>query len=193
MLPWIATQRAPDLIAPLISSLSLDDYRIDGDIAVHRSSIIENGAVLKGPIFIGPRCFVASGAYLRGGVYLEADCTIGPNAELKTSFMFPGSKIAHLNFVGDSILGAKVNVEAGAMIANYRNEKDDKRIRIQLDGQIIETGTDKFGALVGDDARIGANAVIAPGALIAPGTKIGRLKLVDQWPDAFKDRGEFAP
>ena len=191
--PWIVTQRAVELIGPVIPTLAQADYRIDGDIAVHRSATIENGAVIKGPAIIGPRCFVASGAYLRGGVYLEADCIIGPNAELKTSFMFPGSKLAHLNFVGDSILGSKVNIEAGAMIANYRNEKDDKLIRIQVDGQTFKTGVDKFGALVGDDARIGANAVIAPGALIAPGTKVGRLKLVDQSPDPFNDRGEFAP
>jgi NDP-sugar pyrophosphorylase family protein len=183
MPPWIATQRAPELIAPLIPSLAHDtDYLIDGDIAIHRSSTVEPGSVLKGPIIIGPRCFVASGAYLRGGVYLEADCIIGPNAELKTSFMFASSKIAHLNFVGDSILGSKVNIEAGAIISNYRNELEDKRIRIRIDGLTIETGVDKFGALVGDGVRIGANAVVAPGALIAPDVRVRRLELFDQYP-----------
>ncbi len=179
-LPWIATQQAETLIRAAISSLD-GEYRITDGIAVHRSATIEDGAVLKGPAIIGPSCFVAANAYLRGGVYLAGNCIIGPAAELKTSFMFPGSKIAHLNFVGDSILGSGVNVEAGAMIANYRNELTDKRIRIRHEGQVIDTGVDKFGALVGDESRIGANAVIAPGALLAPSSRVRRLELVDQW------------
>lgn len=150
--------------------------------AVHRSAAIKSGAVLKSAVIIGPNCFVAAGAYLRGGVYLDENCIIGPGSELKTSFMFKGSKLAHLNFVGDSILGADVNIEAGAIIANYRNECDDKSIRFSRGESVIETGIDKFGALVGDGSRIGANAVVAPGAILDPATKIPRLTLLDQRP-----------
>lgn len=114
--------------------------------------------------------------------YLGEDCIVGPGSELKTSFMFPRSKIAHLNFVGDSLIGSGVNIEAGAIIANYRNEFADKTIRILHQGEAIDTGVAKFGSLIGDNARIGANAVVAPGALIAPGSKVGRLQLVDQHP-----------
>lgn len=94
--------------------------------------------------------------------------------------MLIGSKIAHLSFVGDSIIGAGANIEAGAVIANYRNERDDKRIRIAFEGGVIDTGVEKFGALVGDGARIGANAVIAPGALIRPSAVVPRSALIDQ-------------
>lgn len=52
-------------------------------------------------------------AYLRGGVWLERSCVVGPGAELKSSFLFDGSKLAHFNFVGDSIVGCEVNLEAG--------------------------------------------------------------------------------
>jgi UDP-N-acetylglucosamine diphosphorylase / glucose-1-phosphate thymidylyltransferase / UDP-N-acetylgalactosamine diphosphorylase / glucosamine-1-phosphate N-acetyltransferase / galactosamine-1-phosphate N-acetyltransferase len=117
---------------------------------------------------------------LRDGVFLDEDCIIGPAAELKSSFMFKGSKLAHLNFVGDSILGEGVNCEAGSVVANCRNENQDRRIRIAFEGQIIETGVDKFGGVFGDGVRLGANAVVAPGALIWPGTVIPRLGLVDQ-------------
>ncbi|MBS0471776.1 MAG: hypothetical protein JSR60_11940 [Proteobacteria bacterium] len=179
--PWIATQGAGRLIRAALKSLT-SDYRLHDDIAIHVSAIVEPGAVLKGPAIIGPDCFVAAGSYLRGGVYLDRNCIVGPNAELKTSFMFPGSKIAHLNFVGDSILGSNVNIEAGAIVANYRNECEDKTIRIATAGSVIDTGVDKFGALVGDNTRIGANAVIAPGALLAPNSRVGRLALIDQSP-----------
>ena len=179
--PWAVTQAADAHVAAAIAGLAAP-YVVNGDVAIHASAAVESGAVVKGPAIIGPRCFVAAGAYLRGGVFLDEDCIVGPGAELKTSFMFKGSKLAHLNFVGDSILGAAVNIEAGAIIANYRNELEDKAIRIVVDGQVIETGVDKFGALLGDGARVGANAVIAPGAVIARNAHVLRLALVDQYP-----------
>lgn len=152
-------------------------------MAVHESATVEHGAIIKGPAIVGVNCFVAGTAYLRGGVFLDENCTIGPGAELKTSAMFKGAKLAHLNFVGDSILGADVNVEAGAIIANYRNELDDKEIKLTWHGELLRTGCFKFGALVGDGARIGANAVIAPGAILEKECVVPRLGLIDQYPD----------
>ena len=178
---WLIVQEAASLIRDALSTTD-GDYRVEGEFAVHRSATVEAGAVLKGPGIIGPRCFIAAGSYLRGGTYLAEDCVVGPGAELKTSFMFSGSKIAHLNFIGDSIIGSSVNIEAGAIVANYRNELADKTIRIKLGSEVIDTRVSKFGALIGDNVRIGANAVVAPGALILPGTKVARLQLVDQYP-----------
>jgi len=177
--PWQLTADAERIVRERIATCG-DDFTVAGNVAVHRSAQIEPGAAIKGPALIGPNCFIASTALIRGGCWLERDVIIGPSAELKTSFIFAGSKLAHLNFVGDSVLGAGVNIEAGAMIANYRNERADKRIRIKLDGALIDTGVEKFGALVGDGARIGANAVVAPGAILAKGAIVPRLSLIDQ-------------
>jgi UDP-N-acetylglucosamine diphosphorylase / glucose-1-phosphate thymidylyltransferase / UDP-N-acetylgalactosamine diphosphorylase / glucosamine-1-phosphate N-acetyltransferase / galactosamine-1-phosphate N-acetyltransferase len=178
---WLIVQQAESLIRNSLAQLG-SEYRVENEFAVHHSATVEPNVVLKGPGIIGPRCLVATGSYLRGGIFLGEDCIIGPNSELKTSFLFPRSKIAHLSFVGDSVIGADVNIEAGAIIANYRNELTDKTIRIAFDGDVIDTGVTKFGALIGDGVRIGANAVVAPGALILPGVKVGRLQLFDQHP-----------
>jgi bifunctional N-acetylglucosamine-1-phosphate-uridyltransferase/glucosamine-1-phosphate-acetyltransferase GlmU-like protein len=180
--PWEITSQAIELVRSMIGELGAG-YAIDGDRAIHASATVEVGAVIKGPAILGPRSFVAAGAYLRGGVFLDEDCIVGPSCELKTTLMFAGSKVAHLSFVGDSILGTGVNIEAGAIVANYRNEMDDKRIHIVWRGGVIDTGVEKFGALIGDHARIGANAVIAPGALIEPGFRLTRLGKVDQHPN----------
>jgi len=182
--PWRAIQTAEAHLSKVLAKLSTD-YQIAGDVAIHRTAIVEPGAVVKGPAIIGPRCFVAASAYLRGGVFMDEDCIIGPGAELKTTFMFKGSKLAHLNFVGDSILGSAVNLEAGSIVANYRNELDDKLIRIRFGREVIDTGVEKFGALMGDGTRVGANAVVAPGAIFAPNARVGRLSLVDQHPLAL--------
>jgi UDP-N-acetylglucosamine diphosphorylase / glucose-1-phosphate thymidylyltransferase / UDP-N-acetylgalactosamine diphosphorylase / glucosamine-1-phosphate N-acetyltransferase / galactosamine-1-phosphate N-acetyltransferase len=177
--PWSVTQDAEQIVSEIIDACGVDFSMRDG-VAVHRTARIETGASIKGPAVIGPNCFVAATALIRGGCWLERDVIIGPSAELKTSFVFAGSKLAHLNFVGDSLLGADVNLEAGALIANYRNERADKRIRIATAEGVVDTGVEKFGAIVGDGTRIGANAVIAPGALIAPRTIAPRLSLIDQ-------------
>jgi UDP-N-acetylglucosamine diphosphorylase / glucose-1-phosphate thymidylyltransferase / UDP-N-acetylgalactosamine diphosphorylase / glucosamine-1-phosphate N-acetyltransferase / galactosamine-1-phosphate N-acetyltransferase len=117
---------------------------------------------------------------LRGGNWVDANCTFGPGAELKSSFVFAGAKLAHFNFVGDSILGEGVNLEAGSIICNYRNERLDKEIRVRIGNALCGTGVEKFGAVVGSNSRLGANAVIAPGALLQPGTIIRRAALLDQ-------------
>lgn len=179
--PWEMTSHAEELIRARLSNVG-PSWRFKDGVAIHATATIEAGAVVKAPAIIGPNAFVAAGAYLRGGVFLDEACIVGPHCEVKSSFLFAAAKIAHLSFVGDSVIGARANVEAGAMIANYRNERADKRIRILFGGVVIDTGVDKFGAAVGDGARIGANAVIAPGAFIAPGAIVARLALVDQAP-----------
>ena len=177
--PWRLPEQIGQHLRALIATLAAEAYRIEHDVAVHRSATVEAGAVLKGPLVIGPRCFVAAGAYLRGGAWLDADCIIGPGAELKTSLMFAGAKLAHFNFVGDSILGSAVNLEAGAIVCNYRNERADRQIFVALGGALVATGVSKFGALLGDGCRLGANAVLAPGAILQPGTVVGRAQLFD--------------
>jgi len=179
LLPWELTARAAEVVMRVLATPGAA-FEIAGDIARHPSARIEHGAVVKGPAVIGRGCLVAAGAYLRGGVWLEEECVVGPHAEIKASFLFRGARLAHLNFVGDSILGEDVNLEAGAVIANRRNERDDPRIRIAAGQHVIDTGVETFGALVGDRCRIGANAVVAPGALLPPRSIVPRLGLIDQ-------------
>lgn len=178
--PWEITSNAAAIVRSLLDQTDLRDYVVTNEVAVHRSVVVEDGATLKGPLLLGPNCFVAAGAYLRGGNWAAADCIFGPGTELKSSFVFSGTKLAHFNFVGDSILGEDVNLEAGSIVCNYRNERQDKEILVRLSTTLHRTGAEKFGALVGDHARIGANATLAPGALLGRGAVINRTALCDQ-------------
>lgn len=179
--PWELTERAQSIVEEVLTRLDAN-YRVRDGVAVHMSASVESGATLKGPAIIGPRCFIAAHTLIRGGCWLEAECVLGPGVELKSSFLFRGSKLAHFNFVGESILGCDVNLEAGSIIANHRNERPNQTIAFHYKGERIDTGRAKFGAVVGDGTRIGANAVIAPGAILAAGTIVERLSLVDQSP-----------
>ena len=178
--PWEIVSQLADILPPLIAKLPADTFDIKDDVAIHRTAVIEHGCVIKGPAIIGAHSFIATGAYIRGGVWLGDRCGIGPGCEIKTTIMLSESKVAHFNFVGDSILGEGVNMEAGSIIANYRNESPDEPISILIGGKTVQIGVAKFGALVGDRAKIGANAVIAPGAILDADTIVPRLGLVDQ-------------
>lgn len=175
--PWVSTSRAADIVKAFIAQLP-DDYKLDGEIAIHPTATIEKDVVLKAPVIIGPNCFVASHAYLRGGVVLMGNNSIGPGCEIKSSFVFPHSNLAHFNFLGDSIMGSHVNMEAGAIAANHFNEREDKTIFAKVSGMDIPTGTTKFGAMIGNGCKIGANAVLSPGTILEPGRIVGRLELV---------------
>ncbi len=177
--PWALCAEAERIIAVFLAGLD-NTWRVRGGIAVHETSTVESSVTLKPPCFIGPSCFIGAGVYLRGGVFLADRVTIGPSVEVKSSFAFAGARLAHLGFIGDSVIGADVNIEAGAVLANRWNERADKRILVTVDGRSIDTGLEKFGALVGDRSCIGANAVLSPGTLLPPDSIVPRLALVDQ-------------
>lgn len=177
--PWRITARAEEIVRSLIAGLPAADYAVAGDVACHRTARIEPGATLKGPVIVGPGCFIAAHALLRGGVWLERECSIGPGCEVKSSLLFAAARLAHFNFVGDSLIGRDANFEAGSIIANTRNEREGT-VHVRFGGAVHDTGAAKFGAIVGPGARIGANAVLAPGTVLPAGAVVGRLALVDQ-------------
>ena len=179
LFPWEITGNLKLILEKYILKLN-SDYKISNGIAIHKSAIVEHAVVLKAPIIISENCFVGANAYLRAGVYLAESVTVGPGCEIKSSIIFANTTIAHFNFIGDSIIGNHVNFEAGAHTANHYNERTDKRISVSFNGKIIETNTEKFGALVGDNSKIGANAVLSPGTILPKNSIVKRLELVEQ-------------
>jgi NDP-sugar pyrophosphorylase family protein len=176
-LPWAFITLIQSMLLQRIQQLS-SDFKIMGDVAIHKSAKVEELAILKGPIIISEDCFVAAHSYLRGGVFLGRDVSIGPGCEVKASLLFSNTALAHFNFVGDSLVGSDVNIEAGAVVANHFNERVLKEIEVLVEGQRVPTGTEKFGALIGDHAKLGANSVLSPGTILPPGSIVGRLQLI---------------
>ena len=177
--PWELTAGAVQILQEKFASLG-PDFRIFNNVAIHKSVSIDSHAIIKGPAIICAECFVGSHAYLRGGVFLDEKVSIGPGCEVKSSFLFSETALGHFNYVGDSILGSHINLEAGAVIANHYNERTDKDIRVLINGRNFPTGCMKFGALVGDSTKIGANAVLSPGTILPANSIVGRLQLIDQ-------------
>lgn len=178
-LPWILTEKIEQIVQEKINALD-STYTVNGNIAIHKSAIVEENVILKGPIIISANCFIGAHAYLRKGVYLSEHVSVGPGCEIKSSFLLNHSSLAHFNFVGDSILGSYANMEAGSIIANHFNERSNKVIDVMIDSKQISTEVEKFGALVGDHSKIGANAVLSPGTILTKRSIVKRLELVNQ-------------
>lgn len=135
-------------------------------IVIGRGTIIERGAYLKGPCWIGEDSFIGHGAYVREYVLTGKGCVIGHATEIKHSILLNGARAAHFNYVGDSILGNRVNLGAGAKCANLRLDHRTVPVRVQM--KKIETGLKKFGAILGDRAQLGCNTVTNPGTFLLP-------------------------
>jgi NDP-sugar pyrophosphorylase family protein len=121
-------------------------------------------AELIGKPFIWADCQIRSGAYIRENVIVGNGCILGNSSEFKNSILFNGVQAPHFNYVGDSIIGAKVHLAAGVILSNLKLH--DSPVTVRHEGRVLATGLRKFGAVVGDGAEIGCHAVLSPGSII---------------------------
>lgn len=151
-------------------------------VYLHYDTVIEPGTLIEPNVFCGPGVTIKAGCHikafthmegailhenvtvgpfarLRPGTVLEDDVRIGNFVEVKKSLIGAGSKVSHLGYVGDCVMGKDVNFSAGAITVNY-------------------DGFEKHQTTIGDNVIVGSNVnLIAPisiddGAFIAAGSTI---------------------
>jgi len=151
-----------------------------GDVFIHPSASIGEYVRIEGPCYIGANAEIRHSAYLRKGSWICEGAVVGHSTEVKNSLLLPYSKAPHFNYVGDSIVGFGVNLGAGAILSNVRNDK--RTVVVSLDdGTRLETGLKKLGAMVGDGSQIGCNVVTNPGAIIPPNSLISPNETITGW------------
>jgi NDP-sugar pyrophosphorylase family protein len=148
-------------------------------ISIGAGTILEPGVYIKGPCVIGAGCIIRHGAYLRERVILGEKCVVGHSAELKHAIVLPQSSVTHFVYLGDSIVGRRVNLGAGVKCANLR--MDLQEVGFLYGGRRIKTGLKKMGAILGDGVQVGCNAVLNPGTLAGPDAKIYPLVSARGW------------
>ncbi|MBE3583467.1 MAG: hypothetical protein IMX01_05075 [Limnochordaceae bacterium] len=149
-------------------------------VYVAPGAVVEPGAYIVGPAWVGAGARIRHAAYVRENVYVGPHALVGHASEVKGSILLDGAQAPHFNYVGDSILGRKVNLGAGTRLSNLKN--DGTPIRIPApDGQRIDTGRRKLGAILGDEVMTGCNTVANPGTLVGPGTHIYAGALLRGW------------
>ena len=155
----------------------VEDYvTIKGNLNLGKGSILKSGTYIEGPVWIGENCVVGPNAYLRGGTVLCGKNKIGASTEVKNTIFLKGAKAPHHNYVGDSIIGEDTNLGSGTKIANLRFDK--KTIELTHQGEKIDSGRRKLGAILGKNVKTGINASINAGSIIGNDVRIGPNTLV---------------
>jgi len=142
---------------------------MDDEIQIGKGTVIEPGALIKGPAIILNNTEVRQGAYIRGNIMVGNKCVVGHTTEMKSAVMLGESKAGHFAYIGDSILG-KVNLGAGTKLANLKIVAS--HVVLNINGEKHETGLKKFGAILGDGVETGCNTVTAPGTLLGKGVLV---------------------
>ena len=137
---------------------------------IHESARIAPTACISGPAVIGRGAEIRHCAFLRGSVLVGDGAVVGNSTELKNCILFDEVQVPHYNYVGDSVLGFRAHMGAGAVTSNVKGDRSP--VTVHLPGMDIPTGRKKLGALIGDGAEIGCGTVLNPGTVLGRGCRI---------------------
>ena len=174
--PWQALDGIKELILTLGPALGNDYEERAPQVWVHETAKIAPTAFLGAPCIIGPDTEVRHCAFIRGSALVGAGCVVGNSVELKNVILFDSVQVPHYNYVGDSILGYKSHMGAGSITSNVKSDKT--LVTVKNEGEAMETGRKKFGAILGDWVEVGCNSVLNPGTVIGPHSNVYPLSCV---------------
>lgn len=161
-----------------INTVLIGNVRLGDRVHVGPNCVISN-AVIGNDVQILPNCVIDEAqvdegchigpfARLRPGTHLHRSVHIGNFVEVKKSTLGEGSKANHLTYLGDAVIGSRVNVGAGTVTCNY--DGANKSVTRIGDGAFIGSGT-----MLVAPVQVGANATIGAGSTIthpAPADKL---------------------
>ena len=174
---WEVLPKIEDFIKEFSKTPQASEYtQISENVFVGKDVVIDSTSKIDGMAIIGHNSTIGHAAFVRGGVLIGNNVNVGHATEVKHSVILSNSALAHLNYVGDSIVGNDVNVSGGATLANFR--LDRKSVDVKIGDTRIPTGLEKFGSVIGDGTIVGVNAVLNPGTILAKKTIIYPLVVV---------------
>ena len=169
--PWLALSGLTDFILQLGRTLRREEYEeILPGVWVSRTARIDSTLRPARGCIIGHETEVRQGAFLRGGVLVGNGAVVGNSTELKGCVLFDGVQVPHFNYVGDSILGYRAHLGAGAITSNVKSDKSE--VAIHGLARPFPTGRRKLGAMVGDLVEVGCHTVLNPGTVVGRGSVI---------------------
>ena len=162
--PWQALKGIKELILTLGPALGEDYTEVAPTVWIHKTATVAPSAYLGAPCIIGAGTEIRHCAFIRGSALVGNNCVVGNSVELKNVILFDNVQVPHFNYVGDSILGYKSHMGAGAVTSNVKS--DQTLVVVKNGDEKIETGLKKFGAMLGDFVEVGCNSVLNPGTVI---------------------------
>ena len=157
---------------------------IEGKVVIGANVRIMENAVIRGPVYIGANSVIGNNSLVRDYSHIGADCVVGYSTEVKSSYI--GDRCwFHMSYIGDSVIGDDCSFGAGTVLANFRF--DERKISVKVRDESVDTGRDKFGAIIGNNSRTGVNVSVMPGVRIGPNSIVGSHVCLtnDLEPDSF--------
>ncbi|WP_245708110.1 glucose-1-phosphate thymidylyltransferase [Halobacterium jilantaiense] len=142
------------------------DAECRGAVVVEDGAEIDAGVVVEGPAFVSSGTTIGPNAYVRGRTFFDTNVHVGHSVEIKNSVVLRDADVPHLSYVGDSVVGPDANFGAGTIVANVRH--DDADVQVAYDGDRVSTGRRKFGAVVGEGAKLGIGTHLNAGVTVGP-------------------------
>ena len=192
--PWEVLSRIGEFIIKLGSTLSGEQYeKKDDNIWIAKSAHVCPSAYINGPAIIDEEAEIRHCAFIRGNAIVGKGAVVGNSTELKNVILFNKVQVPHYNYVGDSILGFKAHMGAGAITSNVKSDKT--LVVVRAGEESVETGLKKFGAMLGDNVEVGCNSVLNPGTVIGRAANVYPTSMVRGVIPAgsiYKKQGEIA-
>lgn len=164
--PWQLLEAQKELLQDIRKEINGDvhsDAEIKGEVVIEEGAKVKNNTTIEGPTIIQENSEIGPYAHIRPFTVIGREAHVG-RSEVKNSVIGESSKIPHFNYIGDSYIGEQVNIGAGTKTANKRG--DGKTVKVEVKQELHDTGLEKFGAVIADEAKIGMNCSIKPGRKI---------------------------
>ena len=165
--PWEALEGIGSFIKETGAALSPAEFtQISENVWVSKEATVAPSASITGPCIIEAGAEIRHCAFIRGNAIVGKNAVVGNSTELKNCNLFNNVQVPHFNYVGDSILGYKSHMGAGAVTSNVKS--DSSSVFIKADNETVNTGRKKVGAMLGDHVEVGCNSVLCPGTVLGP-------------------------
>ncbi len=183
--PWHILAANQMMMSPWTTSIIPDSVTIEPNVnikgIVHFGDNvhISSGTTIVGPCYIGDNVYIGNSVLIRKNSSIGPNCKIGYGTEIKNAVLFGNSAVGRLSFIGDSVLGERVQLGSNTVTVNF-NTLEEGIFYQSKDEDPIDTKLSKLGAFIGDESRIGTGHRIAPGTPITPKTTIPDLVSISQ-------------
>lgn len=167
--PWQALPEIKNYLNVIINKGIAGYTLVNENILMGEKVKIAATAHIEGPAIIGSNTEIRPGAYLRGNVIIGENCVIGNSTELKNAILCDKVQVPHYNYVGDSVLGDKAHLGAGAICSNFKG--DGSNIVVHGDVDYV-TNLRKLGAILGNSVDVGCGCVLNPGTVIGKHSRV---------------------
>ena len=122
--PWEVLPKISTFIVELGKTLPEEEYEQRGEnIWISKSAKVAPTASITGPVIIDHEADIRHCAFIRGSAIVGKNAVVGNSTELKNVILFNRVQVPHYNYVGDSILGYRAHMGAGAITSNVKADK----------------------------------------------------------------------